>query len=300
MNERLDYSMRDHRHEDPAAPPRRAKKSLGQHFLHDARVARRIVSTLDPRAGEPVIEIGPGRGALTARLVEAAGCIAVVELDRALAQWLQTRFDRNQLVLFQQDILQIELPVILLALGQPETARAVIAGNLPYHISKPVAQKMIRERQWVDRALLMFQREVAQRLTARPGGRDYGPLSVLAGEVYAIEILFDLPPGAFRPQPKVVSSVTRWRRRDTVPALDEVEEARLRACLALCFARRRQTLRNNLRAALRDDRLVDAALEAAELDGKQRAEAVLPAGFRRLAAVAGDALLQVYRDVRGR
>jgi 16S rRNA (adenine1518-N6/adenine1519-N6)-dimethyltransferase len=154
---------------------------------------------------------------------------------------------------------------------------------------------MIRERRWVDRAVLMFQREVAQRLTARPGSRDWGPLSVLASQAFEIEILFDLPPGAFRPRPRVVSSVTHWRRREAVPPLDEQEEARLRACLSVCFARRRQTLRNNLRAALRDDALVARALAEAALDPGGRAELADAASLRRLAAACGDALLSADR-----
>lgn len=262
----------------------RTSKTLGQHFLIDSRTAERIVGALDPRPGEAVLEIGPGTGALTGRLIHAAGRIAAVELDRELAAALATRFGPERLVLLVQDVLTLELAVALEALGCPRDGRLVLAGNLPYQISKPVSQKLIRARANISRAVLMFQREVARRLTASPGSREYGPLGVLAGMAYEIHILFDLAPGAFRPIPAVWSSVTSWRPRPGgFP--DAEDEARLRACLAACFSRRRQTLRNNLRAALGGQReLVEGLLARAGIDGALRAEAVPPSGFLRLAA----------------
>jgi 16S rRNA (adenine1518-N6/adenine1519-N6)-dimethyltransferase len=158
----------------------------------------------------------------------------------------------------------------------------VLAGNLPYNISKPVALKLVAERAALDRAVLMFQREVAARLTARPDSRDYGPLTVLCGEVFRVERLFDLPAQAFRPRPRVVSTVTRWHRRPAAD-LDDLGERRLRAVLSASFARRRQTLRNNLRAALGAD-AAEALLERTGLDGAARAEQLVPAAFRSLAA----------------
>ena len=182
---------------------------LGQNFLAHAASARRIVSLLELDRGDAVLEIGPGRGALTELLVESAGRIAAVELDPSLADALRERFDPTQLVLFRSDILEVELSRICERL---ESQRLIVIGNLPYGISKPVAAKLVREQAQVDRAVLMFQREVAQRLTARPGQRSYGPLGVLAGMAFRIERLFDLPPSRFRPPPKVMSSVTSWRR----------------------------------------------------------------------------------------
>lgn len=258
-----------------------ADKRLGQNFLVDRTAASRIVDSLEIESGEPVLEIGPGRGALTDSLIRKAGRIAAVELDERLVSELAARHDRSRLLLIHDDILKVALGEIAARLDLPH-APLVVAGNLPYNISKPLALKLVEARDGIDRAALMFQKEVALRLTASPGCRDYGPLSVLAGLAYSIRRLFDLAPGAFRPRPKVASSVTLWRRRSGSP-LDPDLEPRLRACLAACFARRRQTLRNNLRAALRSAEEADRLLGSAELDGSLRAEALSPAQFVRLA-----------------
>lgn len=249
-----------------------AGKRLGQNFLVDRAAAARIVDALEIRPGEAVLEIGPGRGALTGGLVREAGRIAAVELDEGLVRELRARYDPARLLLIHDDILAVALEEIPARLEQPG-APLVVAGNLPYHISKPLAGKLLRARGAIARAALMFQREVALRLTASPGSRDYGPLTVFGGLAFSIRRLFDLAPGAFRPRPKVASSVTLWRRREDSP-LDSGLEPRLRACLACCFARRRQTLRNNLRAALGSPGAADAVLERAGLDGSLRAEAL--------------------------
>jgi 16S rRNA (adenine1518-N6/adenine1519-N6)-dimethyltransferase len=267
-----------------------ARPPLGQHFLVDRKAVRRIVAALAPRPGEPLLEIGPGRGALTGALLEAAGRLAAVELDPSLAARLRRRFDPDCLLLFEQNVLRLDPSAVLDALGATSGARLVVAGNLPYHISKPLAQMMIRERARIDRAALMFQREVAARLTAAPGSRSYGPLGILAGMAYRIELLFDLPPRAFSPPPQVVSSVTRWSVRESPPLTGE-EEQRLRTVLAVCFARRRRTLRNNLRSRFGDEAHVDRLLAGAGIDGGLRAEAVSPTAFRRLAARWGESTL---------
>jgi len=258
----------------------RAPRALGQNFLVHGRSIERIHRALELGAGEPVLEIGPGRGALTAGLLEAASRVVAVEIDPRMAQLLRKRFDEARLSLIESDILQLPLARICERL---DTTSVVVVGNLPYWISKPVALKLVEERVRVRRAVLMFQREVAARLTARHGARDYGPLGILCGAVFRIERLFDLAPARFRPAPKVHSSVTRWTPRlDGVPS--DAELARLRRCLAACFSRRRKTLRNNLRAALGSEAAALRLLESCAVDGALRAEALEPAVFRRLAA----------------
>ena len=164
--------------------------------------------------------------------------------------------------------------------GPPD--RVAVVGNLPYNISKPIAMRMIDARRTVSRAVLMFQSEVADRLTAAPGGRDYGPLTVLTGLTYRIERAFELAPGAFRPRPKVRSTVTRWVPREDLPSTGEL--GALRDCLRACFASRRKTLSNNVRAALAcSERVAATMLAKAGLDPGARAETVSPAGFVRLA-----------------
>ena len=265
--------------------PPRARRRFGQHFLADARAAARIVEAAGASPREPVLEIGPGRGALTEPLVRAALRIAAVELDRDLAAWLRERYPQERLVLFERDVLELTLGEVPPALGFPAGTPLVVVGNLPYNISKPVAAMLVRQRGAVARAALMFQREVAERLTASPGTRAYGPLTVLVGRAYRVERLFHLPPSAFRPRPEVTSTVTRWERLPPQELIDTLEPA-LRACLAACFAHRRQTLLNNLRAALPGGaEEARALLGRAGLDPGARAETVPPEAFVVLAEI---------------
>lgn len=250
-----------------------ARRRFGQNFLVDAAAIRRIASALAPHPGEAVVEIGPGRGALTEALLATGAAVTAIEIDRDLAGALTARGD-ERLTVVPGDVLAVPLSSLGRALA--------IAGNLPYNISKPVAMKLVAERASVARAVLMFQREVADRLVAAPGTSAYGPLTVLCGRAYAIERLFDLPPGAFRPRPKVVSTVTRWTPR-AADALPDALVAPLMEVLRSAFARRRQTLLKNLRAALGDEGRARALLEAAGIDGALRAEAVPPDRFVALA-----------------
>ncbi len=263
-------------------PPR---KRWGQNFLVDPSAIERIVDALAPEPGDAVLEIGPGRGALTASLIERAGRIVAVELDPELARLLRERFGEERLVLEAGDILRIDLARVAERLGaSPDTPLAVV-GNLPYGISKPVASMLVRERAHVGRAVLMFQKEVADRIVAAPNTEAYGPLGILVGEAFRVERVMILAPGAFRPSPKVRSSVMKWVRR---PAEDFPQEAEapLRAVLAASFAHRRQTLSKNLRAALPGgEPAARELLAAAFVDGSLRAEALVPAAFRRLAAL---------------
>lgn len=253
------------------------RKRFGQNFLVDRAAVARIVRELAPSETEPVLEIGPGHGALTAPLIEACGKLAAVEIDRDLARALRGRFDGARLVLLERDVLELDFATVPPHLGFPERTPLAVAGNLPYNISKPVAMRLIAQRDVVSRAVLMFQKEVAMRLTAPAGSKDYGPLGILAGFAYTIERCFDLAPGAFRPAPKVVSTVTRWTPRDTVVP------AGLEGALRAAFAQRRKTMLANLRAALGDEARAQAALERAEIEPGARAEQLSPASFLRLA-----------------
>ena len=237
---------------------------------------RRIVEALQAAPEDTLVEIGPGRGILTAALLGTGAPVVAIEIDRELAARLRERYDAATLRLIEGDALEVSLAAIAPSLA--------VAGNLPYNISKPFAMKLVDERRAVARAVLMFQREVAMRLTARTGTGDYGPLTVLAGRAFAIERLFDVPPGAFRPRPKVVSTVTRWTPR---PAADlpSGDVPSLKAALRAAFAHRRQTIGKNLRQELSlDDRAAAGLLEDAGIDPGRRAEAVDPDAFLRLAA----------------
>ena len=255
----------------------RPRRRFGQNFLVDARAVRRIVEGLAPRTDETVVEIGPGRGALTEALLARVPRVTAIELDRDLAALLVARFGPERLHLLERDVLDVELA----GLGPP----LAIVGNLPYNVSKPVAMKIVGERAAIDRAVLMFQREVADRLLAVPGTPAYGPLTVLAGLAFRIERLFDLPPGAFHPRPAVVSTVTRWTRHDA-ERLPAAIEPSLRAVLRAGFARRRQTLLRNLRSSLPGGETEALALlRGAAVDGALRAEALPPEAFLAIAAL---------------
>lgn len=254
------------------------RKRFGQHFLRDRSAVDRILALLAPRRGEAVLEIGPGRGALTDALLARLDRLAAVEVDRDLAAAWRARVPAGRLLLIEGDALELDFAATARALG---AERLAVVGNLPYNISKPICARLIDGVAAIDRAVLMFQKEVALRLTAPPGGPDYGPLGILAGFCYAIERAFDLGPGAFAPPPRVDSSVTVWRRRDPVPP--PAERDALRRALAAGFAQRRKTLARALRSAWGDD---DAArrLERAGIDPALRAQQVPPDGWRRLAA----------------
>jgi 16S rRNA (adenine1518-N6/adenine1519-N6)-dimethyltransferase len=275
------------------AAPAAARRRLGQHFLVDAAAVRHIVTALGAARDAAVLEIGPGRGALTAALLERFERVMVVEVDRDLAARLRRRHDPRRLLVVEGDVRRLDWSEVTRRLGAPAAHSLVVVGNLPYSISKAVAMRLVVERGRMAEAVLTFQREVAGRLVARAGSRAYGPLSVLAAQAFRIEPLFDLPAGAFRPRPRVISTVTRWRPRPDGDLPPEIEGP-LRACLAASFARRRQTLLNNLRAALQGgDRAARELLEAAGLEGGLRPEAISPEGYLRLAAVwdAGEAAL---------
>ena len=267
----------------PTTPPR-PRRRFGQNFLVDPCAVERIVEALALRPGEVVVEIGPGRGVLTRAMLEREALVTAVEIDRDLAAELERELVPRGLDLRVEDALGLpwnDLPSIT-AHGTP--ARIALVGNLPYNISKPIAMRMIDARNTVSRAVFMFQREVADRLTATPGGREYGPLTVLAGRTFSIERVFELAPGSFRPRPRVRSTVTRWIPRDDLPSI--TENRALKRCLRACFARRRRTLLNNVRVALGcDERHATALLAGVGLDPGARPETIAPGGFTRLAAV---------------
>jgi len=250
----------------------RAKRSLGQNFLVDHHYTQRIVDAVSPRAGETIIEIGPGQGALTGLLVESGAQVVAIELDRELIPHLAARFaGRDNLRLIEADALTVDFCRQI----APATSARVVA-NLPYYISTPILQRLIEQRECIREMTVMLQREVVERITARPGGKEYGYLSVLVQFFCEAERLFDVPPGAFRPAPKVYSSVMRLRVRSQPAASVRDQELFLEVVKSL-FAQRRKTILNNLRAArgrlgLRSEEQILRALTASALEPRRRAE----------------------------
>lgn len=253
------------------------KPKLGQNFLVDAQAARRIVAALGDVAGCTVVEIGPGRGALTGLLVERAAHLVAVELDHELAIQLRARFEAERMTVVEQDVLRFDFAAAAVDAGK----RLRVTGNLPYLITSPILLKLAEYHASLEMAVLMVQREVADRLAAEPGSRDYGLLSVSVQMYGPVEQLFTLPPSAFSPQPKVYSTVFRWRLAPRFVELG-VEEADFLRFLRQVFAQKRKTLANNLRAAGIARQTAAEALDRAGIDQRTRAEAVPIKGLAAL------------------
>jgi 16S rRNA (adenine1518-N6/adenine1519-N6)-dimethyltransferase len=246
-----------------------AKPKLGQNFLVDAQAAQRIGASLGDLSSRTVVEIGPGRGAITGALAARAARVIAIEFDRELAAGLRERFATERVTVVEQDVLQFDFASAANQAGR----RLCVAGNLPYYITSPIVLKLTKSHEALDLAVLMVQREVAERITAAPGSRDYGLLSVTAQLYGAVESLFTLPPSAFSPSPQVESTVFRWRFAPRFAELG-VDEAGFLRFLRQAFAQKRKTLANNLRAAGVMPGDTAAALAAAGIDAQARAEAV--------------------------
>jgi 16S rRNA (adenine1518-N6/adenine1519-N6)-dimethyltransferase len=262
-----------------------AKKSLGQNFLVDGRVVARIVGEFAPAADETVVEIGPGRGALTGRLLDLAGRVVAVEFDRDLISVLEGRFaGRENFKLVHDDALAADFCELI----RPARAARVVA-NLPYNISTAILQRLIEQRGCLREFVLMLQREVVERMTARAGSSERGYLSVLVEATCEAEPLFDVSPASFRPVPKVWSTVVRLRPRE-LQAGDVRSEPLFWQLVGAGFAQKRKTILNNLRAAPADlrDRAEAAGgagsiLAAAGVEPKRRAEELTLEEWVRLA-----------------
>jgi 16S rRNA (adenine1518-N6/adenine1519-N6)-dimethyltransferase len=258
----------------------RHKPKLGQHFLVDHSAARRIVEALGDVSNRIVIEIGPGEGVLTDLLVERAKKVIGVELDRVLAAQMRMRYaTRTNVEILESDFATVEFASMLgrrpgplhdLRPTKPETVDVI--GNIPYYITSEIVLRILALHASVDRAVIMVQREVADRISAAPGSRDYGLLSATTQLYARVENLFTLPPDAFKPTPDVHSTVLRLTMAPRLEELQVEEEPFLRF-LKLAFAQKRKTLANNLKGTYADAS-IKAGLKATGLRSDVRAEAV--------------------------
>ncbi len=259
-------------------------KRLGQHFLRDQRTIVRIIEALNPKADETIIEIGPGTGALTASLVERAGRVVAVEFDNKLAPLLSERFaDSANFRLVMKDALTTDFCAEI----EPATSARLVA-NLPYNISTAILQRLIAQRACLEEMVLMLQREVVERLLAPPGTTDRGFISVLVEAYCEAEKLFDVAPGAFRPPPKVWSSVMRVKFRPQINA-DVADQELLWETVSAGFAQKRKTILNNLRHAsgrlqevLKRNGGASIVLCKAGIDLKRRAETLTVEEWARI------------------
>jgi 16S rRNA (adenine1518-N6/adenine1519-N6)-dimethyltransferase len=254
------------------------KPKLGQNFLNDANAIERIVGALGDISGHTVIEIGPGGGALTGALAAKAGRLVAIELDRELAADLRARFAQDKVTIVEQDVLNFDFAAAAHAAGE----RLAVVGNLPYGITSQILLKLAASHAALDRAVLMVQREVADRIVASPRTRDYGLLSVTVQMYGPVEPLFTLPPSAFTPPPDVYSTVFRWRVAPRFAELGVEEQGFLRFARQ-AFAQKRKTLANNLRAAGGfSPAAVSAALAQAQIAAQARAEEISVEGLAAL------------------
>jgi len=262
-------------------PARKAK--LGQNFLVDANAARRIVEALGDIGNSVVIEIGPGGGALAKMLADRAQHLIATELDHELAQRLQTAFaGRENVEIVQANFLDVSLADLL---ASRRAARVKVVGNIPYYITSDILLRLFEQHESIETVVVMVQKEVADRLVAEPGSRDYGLLTVTALLFADVERLFTLSPSAFSPPPKVYSSVLRLHVSPKAQGLGVDPRKFIQFC-KLAFAQKRKTLFNNLRGQYEQTE-IKAALRAAGLRADVRAE-----------ALALEQLAEIYRRVR--
>ncbi|MCM5679195.1 16S rRNA (adenine(1518)-N(6)/adenine(1519)-N(6))-dimethyltransferase RsmA [Schlegelella sp. S2-27] len=243
------------------------RKRFGQHFLADTAVLDAIVRAIAPQPGEALVEIGPGLGALTDPLLERCERLTVIELDRDLAARLRKR---SELTVIESDVLQVDF----CAIGAQAGRKLRVVGNLPYNISSPIAFHLLAYVDAIEDQHFMLQKEVVDRMAAAPGHKDYGRLSVMLQWRYDIESLFEVPPEAFEPPPRVDSAVVRMVPLPDPPAIDP---KLLEEMVAVAFSQRRKLLRHTL------GRWLEARGHAEAFDVQRRAEEVPVAEYIALA-----------------
>ena len=262
----------------PPARGARARKRFGQHFLRDPSVIRSIVDAIAPQPGELIVEIGPGRGALTFPLLERGCEVHAIEIDRDLAATLRSRARHlPNLVVHEADALRVDLTRIA-----PPPRRMRVAGNLPYNISTPLLFRLLASLPRIADMHLMLQTEVVERMVSAPGSRTYGRLGVMVQLDCEVEHVLDVGRAAFSPAPRVESSVVRLRPREN-PALDAASRDRFETIVRSCFSKRRKTLRNALAGLCSEPTII-----AADLDPRTRPETLTINAFMRLTHASMD------------
>lgn len=285
--ESLDRESPSLRVAESARPSFHPSKRFGQNFLHDQRVIQRIIEALGPRPDETIVEIGPGRGALTAPLLQQAETLVAIEFDRGLIPFLTEQFSAQQnFKLVQSDALVTNVCDVI----RPATHARVVA-NLPYNVATAILQRLIEQRHCLTEMVVMLQREVVERITASPGSAERGYLSVFVQAYCEPEKLFDVAPTSFRPAPKVWSSVIRLRLREQLAATVKDQKLLWRV-VGGGFAQRRKTILNNLRSApsplreiVKNHGGASIVLCRAEVDLQRRAETLTIEEWARIANV---------------
>jgi 16S rRNA (adenine1518-N6/adenine1519-N6)-dimethyltransferase len=246
------------------------RHALGQHFLANEGVLRKIVAAIDPGPGDVIVEVGAGRGALTARLAERAGRVIAIEKDERLVPALKETMPPNVEVV-HGDILKVDLREVLEKAGAPALR---LVGNVPYSISSPLLFRVLDDRELFSDCIFLVQKEVAERITAGPGTKSYAPLGILLQNEFEARIAFLVAPGSFSPPPRIQSALLILRRR-AVPLHADAAEEPYRAFLRAAFAERRKMLWKNL-ARRATPAAIAAAYDALGLSRNARAEELAP------------------------
>lgn len=262
------------------------RQLLGQHFLHEKQILRKIVEAVDPKPEDLIIEIGPGRGALTFPLAEKAGKVVAVEKDYLLVPELEKAGISN-LEVIACDVLELDL-VSLVEEKKNGFRQVKLAGNLPYHISSQVLFVLLNLREKVERAVFLFQKEVAERIVSPAGQKKYAPLSVLLQNYFDGQILFTIKPGAFHPPPRVDSACVRLIKREAPAFFSPEEEPHFHHFLQQVFGHRRKTLVRNLESFGFKRQMVQAELEKLGVRPMTRAEELSP-----------EFLVKIFRRLKG-
>ena len=253
--------------------PLHARKRLGQHFLHDPAVISRLVATISPQATDCMVEIGGGKGALTFPLLDGLQALHVIELDDRMADHLEQICPApEKMILHRDNALKFDFSALA-----PAPAKLRVVGNLPYNISTPLLFHLLTHRAAIKDIHVMLQKEVADRMTASPGGKDYGRLTVMLALWAKTEQCFDIGPGAFSPPPQVRSTVVRLTTQ-TEPRLDVADLDRFAKLVALTFSMRRKTLARSLKGELSREQIA-----AVGIDPGARPETLHPPEFAKLA-----------------
>lgn len=234
----------------------RARKRFGQNFLHDENVIRRIIDCIAPKPDEHIVEIGPGRGALTRHLVDECGTLDTIEIDRDLADYLtRTLQQQKKFSMHQCDILKFDLASLT---DKPHSLR--IVGNLPYNISTPVIFHLLKNHHLIKDMTFMLQLEVVNRLAARAGVKNYGRLSLMTQYYCEVQHLFNVPSAAFTPKPKVSSAIVRLIPHSVMPVSANDVEC-LQNVIRTAFNQRRKTLKNSLKPLVSEQILGELQLD---------------------------------------
>jgi 16S rRNA (adenine1518-N6/adenine1519-N6)-dimethyltransferase len=261
----------------------KAKKSLGQYFLDDERIIDRIVESVAAKITDITFEIGPGTGALTHALVAGSGLLVAVELDVRMIEKLRREIRSDKFTLVEADALTIDWHALLDSSLKAWRAthprsevepRLRVVANLPYYISTPIIERLLKTGNRLFDLTLMLQEEVVDRIVSAPGGKEYGYFSVLVQYYCNAVKLFTVPPESFSPVPKVNSAIVKLKTHNK-PIIQIADEAKFFALVRACFAQRRKTILNNLKAAVsiaHFDELPELALQKCGIDAQRRAE----------------------------